>query len=105
MVAIPKKCAAELTGRARVRPGWRGRLVLQVEVKTTIYSACPPRPGRDANQWREQMKREGEQSLHWRDAAWQDMHALDQRWHAHGGTRVEAPANVPSGNYTRPLDA
>ena len=76
MVAMPKKRDTELTGRARVRPGWRGRLVLQVEVKTTIYSACPAMPGRDVNQWREQMRAEGECHRHWRDAAWDDMHAL-----------------------------
>jgi|GEM_PF-5978970 hypothetical protein len=78
MVAIPKRSDLELTGRARVRPGWRGRLVLQVEVLTTIYSACPPMPGRDPREWRNLMRSEGEQRLHWRDAAWDDMHALDR---------------------------
>jgi hypothetical protein len=78
MVAIPKKRDTELTGRVRVRPGWRSRLVLQVEVKTTIYSACPAMPGRDVNQWRAQMRAEGECFLGWRDAAWDDMHALSR---------------------------
>lgn len=73
---MPKIHEWELTGRARVRPGWRARLVLQVEVRTVAYSACPPMPGRDPRTWREQMRREGEQLLHWRDASWEDMQAL-----------------------------
>lgn len=76
MVAIPRRADVELTGRARVRPAWRGRLVLQVEERTTIYSACPPRPGSDPLEWRDLMRRQGDQQLHWRDAAWDDMHAL-----------------------------
>jgi hypothetical protein len=76
MVAMPKKADVELTGRARVRAGWRGRLVLQVEVRTTIYSACPPMPGIDPREWRELMRSEGAQRLNWRDAGWDDMYSL-----------------------------
>jgi hypothetical protein len=76
MVAIPKRHDVELTGRARVRPGWRGRLILQVEVNTATYSACPPIPGSNPHEWRERMRRDGYQTLHWRDAVWNDMHAL-----------------------------
>ena len=37
--------AAHLTGRTRVRAGWRGRLILQVEIKHPRASyPAPPRP-------------------------------------------------------------
>lgn len=75
MVAIPLRHEEELTGRARARPGWFGRLVLQVEVLITSYSACPPRPGADRNAWRELMRSQGTQRTHWRDATWDDLQA------------------------------
>lgn len=65
-----------LTGRIRARWGWFGKQVLQVEVATLAYSACPPRPGRDPVQWREQMKAEGETTCRWRDATWMDVAEL-----------------------------
>lgn len=73
-----KRAEWGLTGRARVRPGWRGRLVFQVEVRTTTFSACPPPLGRDHKSWRDLQRSQGTQRLHWRDATWDDMHALDK---------------------------
>lgn len=99
---MPKLSDWELTGRSRVRPGWRGRLVLQVEVRTTIYSACPPMPGRNPREWREQMRREGEQRLHWRDAGWDDMHALSRLDLVPAGS-IEPPQPWPrSGSNVNP---
>lgn len=61
----PAKYRHECTGRARPRPGWRGRQVLQVEVRWTSFDAfdfdClhPLHTG-----------------LKWRDATWEDLQAL-----------------------------
>jgi hypothetical protein len=62
-----------LTGRARARPGWFGKQVLQVEVRTLSFSACPPMPGSDPQAWRERMRRQGTVSYAWRDATWEDL--------------------------------
>lgn len=72
-----QRTEAELTGRVRARPGWFGRQIMQVEVRTFWYSASPPPPGRDAAAWREQMiKTTGGQRLGWRDATWEDTQVL-----------------------------
>lgn len=63
----------ELTGRARVRPGWFGRLILQVEVRTLTYSACPPMPGVSSAEWRGRMRADGEATTAWRDATWEEV--------------------------------
>lgn len=74
---MPRYRESALTGRARVRPGWFGRQILQVEVGTLTYSSCPPMPGRDPKVWLELMRAEGTVSHHWRDAEWFDMQTLE----------------------------
>ena len=65
----------ELTGRARVRAGWFGRMVLQVEERVHQFSACPPMPGSDPKAWRDEMRRKGIVYCEWRDATWEDVQA------------------------------
>lgn len=70
---MPRFHEARLTGHARARPGWFGRQVLQVEVATLSYSACPPMPGSDRKEWEAKMKEAGETTYSWRDASWADI--------------------------------
>lgn len=72
MVAVPTRQEATLTGRARMRPAFFGRMQLQVQERVDFYGICPPPPGRtnDAD-WREFCHR-GTQ-IRWRDATWLDM--------------------------------
>ena len=72
MGRAPCYVEAHLTGRARVRPGWRLRPILQVEVSTLEYSASPPMPGRNPAEWDRAMRAQGTTTLSWRDATWED---------------------------------
>lgn len=101
MVAIPMRHDAELTGQARVRAGWRGKLVLQVQVRTIAYSALPAPPGRNVKEWREHMRSEGYATLSWRDATWADMQALTRLDLVPAG-RIEPPQPWPRGPNVNP---
>lgn len=74
---LPRLYEHSLTGRMRARPGWLGRQVLQVEVATLAYSACPPRPGTTPTEWDKTMRETTGRTTHsWRDATWDDTVAL-----------------------------
>jgi hypothetical protein len=58
----PPRIERELTGRARVRPGWFGRQILQVEVRHTSYRGFDFERANPLSSW-----------SRWRDATWEDM--------------------------------
>lgn len=58
----PPRIERELTGRARVRPGWFGRQILQIEVRHTSYRAFDFERATPLSSWNG-----------WRDATWEDM--------------------------------
>ena len=58
----PNSIERELTGRARVRPGWFGRQILQVEVDHTSYRPFDLERKSPLSSWKR-----------WRDATWEDM--------------------------------
>lgn len=65
----------KLTGRVRARPGWFGRMVMQVEIKVDTFSACPPPPAcKDPVDWESRMHKGSH--LCWRDATWFDAAAI-----------------------------
>lgn len=98
----PQHWEWRLTGRARVRPGWFGRQILQVEVRELAYSACPPRPGSDPVAWRELMRRQGTESSSWRDATFVDvqMHGLILKNWGHEPPRALPPSPPPMADMT-----
>jgi hypothetical protein len=61
----PPRITETLTGNARVRPAFRGRQVLQVEIRRESYRAFDFAGAQRISSW-----------LIWRDADWQDMAAL-----------------------------
>lgn len=61
------------TGRARVRVGWRGLLILQMERSRVMISACPPPPGHDALEWLEKQIDKGRVECWWADARLEDI--------------------------------
>lgn len=75
MVAPPSRISTTLTGRARARPGFWGRQVLQVEVELERYTVLPPPPHRDPSTW-DVRRPQGSPWLEWRDAMWSDVQQL-----------------------------
>ena len=81
MVALVQRREFKLTGRARVRSGWFGRRVLQVEVLTQAFSPwrpCPPPPNLDdaaREKWKERERNAPPDNTwtSWRDATWLDL--------------------------------
>ncbi len=61
--------AQHRTGNCRVRVGWFGRLILQVEIKSPrkLYPAAPPPPGTPYDPWAK-----GSYTF-WRDARPEDV--------------------------------
>jgi hypothetical protein len=82
---MPCNRETTLTGRARARPGLFGKQVFQVEVRVLSYSACPPPPGRDPQQWTAKMRSEGSVEYYWRDARWDDVAAKELFLHESAG--------------------
>jgi hypothetical protein len=94
MAMIHRHIETSLTGRARVRSGWFGRQVLQVQWRILRYSACQPMPGSDPKEWWEHMRAKGDVSYEWRDATQADMQELDG--FVIGRHRQEPPRQSPS---------
>jgi hypothetical protein len=78
MVAPIPRYEHTLTGRVRIRPGWFGRMVPQVQVLVQTFSLpCPPPPHYDAQrqkEWNERERTTPKSSwTEWRDATWLDL--------------------------------
>jgi len=68
-----------LTGRARLRPAWFGRIVPQVQVLVKAFPVheCPPPPNYDEARRKEWIERQRTTPTSswtvWRDATWLDL--------------------------------
>lgn len=81
-----------LTGETRARPGWFGKQILQVEIRSYRLTSWP----RAANQHND---RAGESTTYWRDATWLDVHALSAKGFnglAPGYTSTGQPLSPPA---------
>jgi hypothetical protein len=78
MVALPTLYRNELTGRIRLRVGWFGRLIPQVEVKATSSNLATPRV-----------------HFRWRDATRRDVYVMPETMLAAAAAegRPEPPAD------------
>lgn len=65
-----------LTGRARCRPGWKGKQILEVEVAVSRFSATPKPPGdpRTDSEWESAMFKG--RSTAWRQATYSDLQGV-----------------------------
>lgn len=70
-----------LTGATRHRPGWFGRMVLEVEEQHRSFSTTPPPPGRDGVRWDAYLQSTASRPWYtWRDATYADVAALERRF-------------------------
>ncbi|ACL57579.1 hypothetical protein [Methylobacterium nodulans] len=77
--------ARHLTGRVRGRPGWFGRVVMQVEVRSPepLYPKVPPRGQRDVGA-------QGADTF-WRDATVMDLAEINPRGRERDADRRARP--------------